>query len=774
MSDGFCNPYNFIRTPDRGANVLQDSFVGDHNPALPEYGEDHSRYWKDKYSGIIPVVLRTQTPVFITDPESRKKESEENEHFTYDTMNFIPASALKGVLSSSYEALTNSRYRVFARTQHDRKLGMRGSHDPKLIPGRVERQSDGSLKVRLFTGTEHYGKQGERQETQPQYAAWLPVYVNNGDRAKIIALKGKYVENVILRLYRHSVRRFKFWSVERIDGCDIKPITSRAEAVPDEKEIKASGYVVVTGKNFSRKHDERFFFNMGDEEVLLDVSEERKKDYEDLILDYWAVHEEGSNPPIGRIEQGLHIPRGPRPNREEIGLRDGVFVYVKMNESDKVNKNIEALFPVQISRVLGKVSPWECVHKTILPAAKMEELSPADRLFGWVSQGKGGAWKGKVRISDALFRENKDGVSIDRFSPNSVTLAIMGAPKPAQARFYLGDEKGEPQKNGIPREDSFYCKKGKMLRGRKAYLNHHVFKKNWDVKSISPTEALPEYISREKSNQNRSISSWIPPKKSFQFNMVVENLTAEELGALLTLLTLSSECSSALRCLKIGYGKPLGLGSITLALDLEEDDILPVYDGGEIASFYRSFQEQDQRGLNEKARGKLIEAYKKSVVLAYAGSSKQENPPCPPASWEKLDKVEGLFNEKEKKEFAKLWSKALEENEDTLSLESFSLYELFESESPETLDDLKKAYEEDIALYRKAVSFDVAWQKIPFVEDFLRSMDVFDRVHYPRNTPNDKGYEWFARNEKLEKGSVKYGYSLPKMGEELKTTGEGG
>ena len=63
MSDGFCNPYNFIRTPDRGANVLQDSFVGDHNPALPEYGEDHSRYWKDKYSGIIPVVLRTQTPV---------------------------------------------------------------------------------------------------------------------------------------------------------------------------------------------------------------------------------------------------------------------------------------------------------------------------------------------------------------------------------------------------------------------------------------------------------------------------------------------------------------------------------------------------------------------------------------------------------------------------------------------------------------------------------------------------------------------------------------
>jgi hypothetical protein len=151
----FHNPYNFIPTPDR-ANALTDPFAGDHNPADTNYKEDHSRYWGERYTGTIPVVLRTRTPLFITDPATKKllagTEGQKNAHYCYDTLDYIPSTALKGMLSSAYEAITNSRYRVFSRIQHERKLGMRAQTNPNLVPGLV-RNNGGALEVELFTGT---------------------------------------------------------------------------------------------------------------------------------------------------------------------------------------------------------------------------------------------------------------------------------------------------------------------------------------------------------------------------------------------------------------------------------------------------------------------------------------------------------------------------------------------------------------------------------------------------------------------------------------------
>lgn len=66
MPRTFHNPYNFVRTPDRTEKVLKDPFMGDHDPSKPEYRENHSRYWSERYTGVIPVRLRTQTPLFIT------------------------------------------------------------------------------------------------------------------------------------------------------------------------------------------------------------------------------------------------------------------------------------------------------------------------------------------------------------------------------------------------------------------------------------------------------------------------------------------------------------------------------------------------------------------------------------------------------------------------------------------------------------------------------------------------------------------------------------
>ena len=75
----FHNPYNFVRTPNRTEEVLEDPFAGEHDPSKPEFRENHSRYWSERYTGVIPVRLRTQTPLFITNPETRRKMERDQE-----------------------------------------------------------------------------------------------------------------------------------------------------------------------------------------------------------------------------------------------------------------------------------------------------------------------------------------------------------------------------------------------------------------------------------------------------------------------------------------------------------------------------------------------------------------------------------------------------------------------------------------------------------------------------------------------------------------------
>lgn len=347
MPQAFHNPYNFVRTPDR-TEVLNDPFAGDHDPSDPKYQENHSRYWAERYTGVIPVRLRTQTPLFITNPETRRLT--ENEHYIYDCLDRIPATALKGMLSSAYEIITNSRYRVFGK-QNFTKLKYRDGWDKKTYP----------------------------------------------------------------------------------------------------------------------------------------------------------------------------------------------------------------------------CSPAECLPDSLHPAKAIEQLSPADRLFGWVGQDGKKAWRGKLCFSDAIY--DGEGSAVEGFAEkNGNPLQILGAPKPAQARFYLGDASGRPQEDGQPKEKAGY-RNGKKLRGRKVYLHHRNF---------SP----PSVFTQKRDKQNRSITGWIPAGKEFSFSIRFENLMGEELGGLLILLGLSGPKHPY--CFRLGYGKPLGLGSVELSANVHK---AVISSGHEMVQRYTSLED---------------------------------------------------------------------------------------------------------------------------------------------------------------------------------------
>ena len=780
MDYKFHNPYNFVRTPNRG-HIKPESFAGDHDPSKIESREDHSRYWHERYTGEIPVKLRTFTPLFITNPDTETESVSTDGHYIYDCMSEIPATALKGMLSSAYEIITNSRYRIFSEQQHTRRLGYRYTANASLVPAMVIQGDNGQLRLKLFTGNSSIGANG--RANGPLYAAWLPTYKDGKIKHKLE--NGRLYKNVKLALYLYYYRNthFKFWSVESIDGINLKPITGKAS--PAGATITVDGYVVISDKTIGKKHDERLFFNYQNEVKIIDISDEVKKSYEELIRDYQETHRFVNGKRQNDAQPGTILGRHIT-EEYELKLKPGRFVY-----ADTDGRSLKAIYPVQISRELSKASPWECLDETLRPArlrknkesrssGELANLSPADRLFGWISQKGSGAWKGKIRISCGVCTSSEP---VTRFS-KPLPLTILGGPKPSQARFYLGDEKGMPQKNGIPKQNASYVT-GKKIRGRKVYL-HHALKylqskedkeAYWDPdrnKSIIREYSYFPSDTPHESNQNRSISGWIPKKTDFLFKIRFENLTEEELGALLKLLSMDNDF-----CFRLGYGKPLGLGSVKLSIEWDVNGNIPVMTGKALRERYMSLDDTPDAGLSKERAQSIIKKYQEAMADAYGNKNNTQKFKFSDLESE-LDELMSCYNEKQKAEFKSVWQNALERGDKSAPLDDFPeseiIRELLESE-PELKNKLDDLYNSDKKTFQDFAKYDFGWSNIDFIKDFIAAMKGFDEpVAYPRNSYNsgkkgeksakdEKGFEWFVENER---GRPLPGYSLPLIGTPLK------
>ena len=138
--DYFHNPYTFVPTPPRPSN----GFAGDFNPL--KHGLDHASLKDSLWTGHIPIKLTTVTPLVLLKNDGGERDSKE--HQTYDVLDYIPESSLRGMLRSAYEVVTNSRYGCFGN--NDRlAYRMDTSEALKLIPAVIKDGGDqGALEVR--------------------------------------------------------------------------------------------------------------------------------------------------------------------------------------------------------------------------------------------------------------------------------------------------------------------------------------------------------------------------------------------------------------------------------------------------------------------------------------------------------------------------------------------------------------------------------------------------------------------------------------------------
>ena len=281
-TDRFLNPYAFVPTPARSIRGP----LGDAPPA------GHDRLREGRWTGRIGVVLTTRTPLLLLDTAGAQEDR--NGHKTYPVLRdregapLLRPTAVKGMLRSACEAVTDSRYGVF--TGHDDRYGYRmpTSVSQHMVPARV----DGSGKhLTLLPGDTPVG--GQTRPNPVLHAAWLPRSPDPGTSA---TLDPRYVGGATIRegdevdalveLVQHEDRRgqpnFQLWKVH-----SVVPVGG---TLPASGLRRIRGWAHITNQNINRKHDERIFFAgaVGTHRTLL--TDELREQWAAMVRDYRAAH----------------------------------------------------------------------------------------------------------------------------------------------------------------------------------------------------------------------------------------------------------------------------------------------------------------------------------------------------------------------------------------------------------------------------------------------------------------------------------------------------
>lgn len=163
------------------------------------------------------------------------------------------------------------------------------------------------------------------------------------------------------------------------------------------------------------------------------------------------------------------------------------------------------------------------IHEDFQHCRNTKELCIACRIFGMLKGGN--IFLGKVNIGDAVSYPGKVSLS------NPLYTAVLVEPKPRHEAFYLDARR-------------------QYISGRKFYFHH--------AQDQLLTSHGLRYFGKNPDPANRYIQP-LEPESSLHFRIDFTSLEPEEFDALLLAITLEENMRH-----KIGYGKPIGLGSVEL------------------------------------------------------------------------------------------------------------------------------------------------------------------------------------------------------------------
>ncbi len=550
----------------------------------------HERFHKGKLTGRIKCTLKTLTPLIIPDTKNSnafdlQKEHPGHQNFKFFRINdkpMIPGSELRGMISSVYETLTNSCFRVFEEerylTRREKPKGKKKTQGrARLFPGRVI-EKHGKLYIK------------EMEECR------LPLY-DNSSNTQAIEYKKNYHKKVkstndrIAEVAENNINYLKnhLSDYNKALRGEI-PLTAKIElanpenpndyiailTVENNKENVKTGFIKFTGPNMINqkkssqsdnynpswdpwnlniqhnnsiiraslkkkyprpvlqcvkdgkeytvvKRAERFFYE-GEDGKEYEVPVDVERQYNAIIEDYRANY--------GRVWEKFTTAYS-LPNKK---LSHGDLVYFAKGRDDKAI----AIVPVRVSR-LPDPQP---LAKRLLPDALrpcvrvlLEEVDrdtlarlPDRMLFRRHPEGLCPAcrlfgttgYKGRVRFGFPKLKGTVKWLN----DGNPITLPLLEKPRPT---WSMPDDRAE-----VP--------------GRKFYVHHHGWK----------ASVLHKQTEIKKTENNRTVEV-LDKGNEFEFEVFFENLEDWELGLLIYSLELEPDLAH-----KLGMAKAFGFGSVKI------------------------------------------------------------------------------------------------------------------------------------------------------------------------------------------------------------------
>lgn len=592
----FHNPYHFVpvkpdrRPDDLAVSDFDEGKVGHvtHDRFVSETGRGQQT--SPVYSGRLICRLTTEDPIVIG---NKREELEDKSHrvspFKLDGKPAIPASTLRGLISSIAEAASNSALRIL----ENRAFSYRASRQESLqaLGMIVEEPMTKQRKLLpLALPPLPWDDKNGHAEIPVEYQTMfkkpqLKVYVD-GYRKKpgsqppeVEVIVNSFLQRVNPDSY--SADNQEFWYL-RLAGTVSMQGTAVAVSAPHLSEGWLLGQKAATGdqpiseseyKNLPQHQQSQYIRGVlrvfGIEgrtrdipttkthEIFLPYPSEMEQspvfEAEEAVKNFLALAKD--TPPFSL--KGSKRSADTDPELHEVELRHGDLVFFKPDGKDHSKVGELAISSIWRSRAGGSSHDYfRQVSSELLPFHKArQQVTIAEQLFGFVEQSEllgqiqsdraqARALASRLRFSFGLYYPNPNDPYRDDPYEGEVPLKILDSPKPPSPAFYFKPAKGKAR----------YIAKRELNprdynpQGRKFYLHRY------DERGMRWRTNDPGYRPQQKS--------WVQPLRHgriFYFHIDFENLSQRELG----LLCYAVRPADNFRH-KIGMGKPLGLGKVRL------------------------------------------------------------------------------------------------------------------------------------------------------------------------------------------------------------------
>jgi len=544
----FHNPYHFV--PIGNINQHDDLSRTDFDANTAKaYSKSftHDRYVTGTYSGRIVCRVTAKTPFSVgaqQTADEHKRTPTIVEQFTLDDWPAIPASSLRGMLSSIIEA-AGSALRVLDDIPYSYRKEAR--YPLKRI-GMIMERADGKfemVRLALFDA---------------QRRSW--------SNARMVRLP-----------HGHDFKTFSLAAPQYYYCWDGQGAPPAGTVISELAWSRLSrGYQDQYVKGFLRimENDERAeeFREIGrNKEVFLlwdpqkDGSLENRKDNlpvsDDAVRDFYEIADYRTEADDKLPYEPVGTARNLDPDDKRIRLKSGDLVYYGTAGTGTT----EAVTEISFSAIWrGRVKEtthdfFRSIDPDLVPfCTDRSRITTAEQIFGFVeASGKNGATPtlalaGRIFPSNAvLVGLTQEGGSVSRppkpedcyeinpIDSDGFVLKTLASPKPPSPAMYFKSKNG----TGYVGKSALDTKSGEP-QGRKFYLHHS-------------SAQIDSWKSR-KPDEKANLKMKVRPVRSgsvFAFHVDFNNLTEHELGALLYSLQPTTNFQH-----KIGLGKPIGLGSI--------------------------------------------------------------------------------------------------------------------------------------------------------------------------------------------------------------------